>query len=202
MLPRAGMTNCLNAGDVGICSPEASGAWLDHVEAMHQHKLWPACFAPFALWAPVVHVFLFSKCFFQGVATWCFFSFFRSFPHSFFLPQKAAQTVPNSQRAHLNRRSGPQSGPSRVWRGPKDQSQRATLYGEHEEQNAQFTSLIVSGFGRRFTVLSHLLCTAALQAARTRDGMSANFLPRKWELALAVEVWRRTAAVVRRVLGT
>ena len=39
ILTKAGMTNGLVAGDVGVCSPEASGAGLDCVEAMNQHKL-------------------------------------------------------------------------------------------------------------------------------------------------------------------
>ena len=49
---------------------------------------------------------------------------------------------------------------------------------------------------RRSTVLISLLRAAAQQAARTLDGSAAVSLVRRWELAVAVEVWRRTVVMV------
>ena len=74
------------------------------------------------------------------------------------------------------------------------------VLAELEEQNARYTPLILSCYGRRSSVLTSLLRAAAQQAARTRDGSSAESLVRRWEQAVAVEVWRRTATMVRRCL--
>ena len=74
------------------------------------------------------------------------------------------------------------------------------VLAELEEQNARYTPLILSCFGRRSSVQTSLLRAAAQQAARTRDGSSAESLVRRWEQAMAVEVWRRTATMVRRCL--
>ena len=74
------------------------------------------------------------------------------------------------------------------------------VLAELEEENVRYTPLILSCYGRRSTVLTSLLRAAAQQAARTRDGSSADSLLRRWELAVAVEVWRRTATMVRRCL--
>ena len=64
----------------------------------------------------------------------------------------------------------------------------------------RYTPLVLSCYGRRSSVLSSLLRAAAQQAARTRDGSTAESLVRRWELAVAVEVWRRMAMMVRRCL--
>ena len=45
-----------------------------------------------------------------------------------------------------------------------------SVLAELDEQNVQYTPLILSCYGRRSTVLTSLLRAAAEQAARTRDG--------------------------------
>ena len=62
---------------------------------------------------------------------------------------------------------------------------------EPEAQNVRYTPLVLSCYGRRST---------AQQAARTRDGSTAESLVRRWELEVAVDVWRRTAMIGRRCL--
>ena len=67
-------------------------------------------------------------------------------------------------------------------------------YGERvlmelEEQNVRYTPLVLSCYGRS-SVLTSLLRAAAQQAARTRDGSTAESLVRRWELVVAVEVGR------------
>ena len=74
------------------------------------------------------------------------------------------------------------------------------VLAELEEQNVRHTPLVLSWYGRRFTVLTSLRRAAAQQAARTRDGSTADSLVQRWEFAVAVEVWRRTALMVRRCL--
>ena len=62
---------------------------------------------------------------------------------------------------------------------------------ELEEQNVRYTPPVLSCYGRRSSVLTALLRAASQQAES---------LVRRWELAVAVEVWRRTAMMVRRCL--
>ena len=71
---------------------------------------------------------------------------------------------------------------------------------ELRAQNIVYTPLILSCYGRRSRVLSDLLRAAASRAARTRDGAFAAALLAKWHRSIACEVWRRTAAMVRRCL--
>ena len=75
-----------------------------------------------------------------------------------------------------------------------------TVLGELRAQNITYVPLIISCFGRRSRVLSELLRAAASRAARTRDGTSAAALLKRWHRAISCEVWRRTAAMVRRCL--
>jgi hypothetical protein len=84
-------------------------------------------------------------------------------------------------------------------------SRKLAHYGDAvlEELRAQhivYTPLILSCYGRRSRVLSELLRAAASRAARTRDGAHAAALLARWNKAIACEVWRRTAAMVRRCL--
>jgi hypothetical protein len=84
-------------------------------------------------------------------------------------------------------------------------SRKLAHYGDAvlEELRAQhivYVPLILSCYGRRSRVLSELLRAAASRAARTRDGAFAAALLAKWHRAIACEVWRRTAAMVRRCL--
>ena len=74
------------------------------------------------------------------------------------------------------------------------------VLAELEEQNVRYTPLILGCYAGRSSVLTSLLRAAAQQAARTRNGSSAESLVRRWELAVAVEVWLRTATMVRRCL--
>ena len=71
---------------------------------------------------------------------------------------------------------------------------------ELQDQGIAYTPLIISAYGRRSRVLSELLRAAALRAARTRDGVSGALLLRRWHKAIATEIWRRVAAMVRRCL--
>ena len=80
-----------------------------------------------------------------------------------------------------------------AWYGDAD---LADLQG----QGVTYTPLIASCYGRRSRVLSNLLRAAAMRAARTRDGATAAGLLRRWQRAIACEIWRRTAAMVRRCL--
>jgi hypothetical protein len=74
--------------------------------------------------------------------------------------------------------------------------------GELQAQHITYTPLVVSCYGRRSRVLTELLRSAALRAARIRDGASGSALQRRWQRAIATEIWRRTAALVRRCLPT
>ena len=87
-----------------------------------------------------------------------------------------------------------------MWNPCEPESWGAVVSAELEEQNVRYTPLILSSYGRRSTVLTSLVGAAAQQAARTRNGSSADSLLRRWELAVAVEVWRRTATMVWRCL--
>ena len=71
---------------------------------------------------------------------------------------------------------------------------------ELEEQNVLYTPLVLSCYGRRSSILTSLLRAAAQQAARTRDASTAESLVWRWELVVVVQVWRRTAMMVRRCL--
>jgi hypothetical protein len=74
------------------------------------------------------------------------------------------------------------------------------VLAELQAQAITYQPLVVSCFGRRSRVLTTLLRDAALRASRTRDGPTAAALLRRWQRAVACEVWRRTAAMVRRCL--
>ena len=71
---------------------------------------------------------------------------------------------------------------------------------ELHAQGIEYRPLVVSCYGRRSQVLTTLLRTAASRAARTRDGSSAGTLLPRWQRSVACEVWRRTAAMIRRCL--
>ena len=85
------------------------------------------------------------------------------------------------------------------------EGRKKAFYGEavlaalHAE-GITYTPLIISCYGRRSWVLSELLRADALRAARTRDGVSGKHVLRRWERAIACEVWRRAARMVRRCL--
>ena len=84
-------------------------------------------------------------------------------------------------------------------------SRKLTCYGrdvldELRGQGITYTPLIVSCYGRRSRVLSELLRAAALRAARIRDGVYGKTALRRWNRAIACEVWRRAARMVRRCL--
>ena len=74
------------------------------------------------------------------------------------------------------------------------------VLAELQAQAITYQPLVVSCFGRRSRVLTNLLRDAALRAAHTRDGPTAGALLRRWQRAVACEVWRRTAAMIRRCL--
>ena len=74
------------------------------------------------------------------------------------------------------------------------------VLSELQTQGITYTPLIVSCYGRRSRVLSELLRAAALRAARIRDGVCGKLALRRWNRAIACEVWRRTARMVRRCL--
>ena len=74
------------------------------------------------------------------------------------------------------------------------------VLAELRAQDISYEPLVISCFGRRSRVLTNLLRAAALRAARTRDGSSATALLQRWHRSVACEVWRRTAAMIRRCL--
>ena len=74
------------------------------------------------------------------------------------------------------------------------------VLAELQGQGVTYTPLIASCYGRRSRVLSNLLRAAAMRAARTRDGATAAGLFRRWQRAIACELWRRAADMLRRCL--
>ena len=84
-------------------------------------------------------------------------------------------------------------------------AQKLAWYGDEvlselQAQGITYQPLIASCYGRRSRVLTDILRAAASRAARTRDGATAAGLLRRWQRAIACEIWRRTAAMVRRCL--